>query len=217
MGYTPPGGLVDLVDSMKKAAGAFEEDGIPFVLGGGLAAWARGGPVTDHDVDFFLREEDADAALAALARLGMRPEKPPEGWLLKAWDGDVLVDLIHHPAGQAVDEGLFARASRMDVMAKPLLVASAGDVLASKILALTEQDPNVRPVLEIARALREQVDWDFVRSNVEGTPFGAAMLTLVERLGIAPAVGAEPLERGDGFAVRTDRVDPIHERGGARG
>ena len=72
-------------------------------------------------------------------------------------------------------------------------VASASDVLATKILALTEQDPNLRPVLEIARALREQVDWEFVRGCVEHTPFGAAVLTLVERLGVmqgeAAAVG----------------------------
>ena len=191
MGYAPPEGLVDLVDSMKKAAGALDAAGIPFVLGGGLAAWARGGPVTDHDVDFFLREEDAETALEALAEIGMRPEKPTEGWLVKAWDGEVFVDLIYRPAGIPVDDGMFARATKIDVLAQPLLVASASDVLATKILALTEQDPNVRPVLEIARALREQVDWEFMRASVEHTPFGAAVLTLVERLGITPEAPVE--------------------------
>ena len=171
---------------MKRAAGAFANADTPVVLGGGLAAWARGGPVTDHDVDFFIREEHAEAALRALAALGMRTERPSEGWLLKAWDGDVLIDLIHHPAGAPVDDGLFSRATQMDVMAQPLLVASASDILASKILALTEQDPNIRPVLEIARTLREQVDWAFLRSRVGDTPFGATMLTLIERLAIVP-------------------------------
>jgi hypothetical protein len=117
----------------------------------------------------------------------MRTERPSEGWLVKAWDGEVLVDVIHHPAGQPVDDGIFERATRMDVMAQPLLVASAGDVLATKILALSEQDPNVRPILEIARTLREQVDWEFLRAAVGETPFGASVLTLVERLGIAPS------------------------------
>jgi hypothetical protein len=184
MGYSPPEGLVDLVDSMKKAAGAFARAEIPVVLGGGLAAWARGGPVTDHDVDFFVRETDAEDALRALGDAGMRTERPSEGWLFKAWDGEVLIDLIHHPAGAPVDDGFFERATQMDVLAQPLLVASAGDVLATKILALSEQDPNIRPVLEIARTLREQVDWEFLRSKVGDTPFGAAVLTLVERLGI---------------------------------
>lgn len=186
VGYQPPEGLVDLVDSMKRAAGAFIEADTPVVLGGGLAAWARGGPVTDHDVDFFIREEHSESALRALAALGMRTERPSEGWLVKAWDGDVLIDLIHHPAGTPVDDGMFARATQMDVMAQPLLVASASDILTSKVLALTEQDPNIRPVLEIARTLREQVDWAFLRSQVGETPFGAAMLTLIERLGIVP-------------------------------
>ena len=185
MGYAPPEGLVDLIDSMKQAAGAFAVADIPVVLGGGLAAWARGGPVTDHDVDFFVHEEHVDAALQALSHVGMRTERPSEGWLVKAWDGEVLIDLIHHPAGLLVDDGLFERATRMDVMAQPLLVASAGDVLATKILALSEQDPNIRPILEIARTLREQVDWEFLRATVGDTPFGAAVLTLVERLGIA--------------------------------
>lgn len=186
MGYAPPEGLVDLVESMKKAAGAFADAEIPVVLGGGLAAWARGGPATDHDVDFFVREEHVETALETLARHGMRTERPSEGWLLKAWDGDVLIDLIHHPAGLPVDDALFSRASRLDVLAQPIDVASAGDVLATKILALSEQDPNLRPVLEIARALREQVDWAFVRESVKDTPFGAAALTLAERLEIAP-------------------------------
>lgn len=187
MGYAPPEGLVDLVQSMKRAAGAFDEAGIPVVLGGGLAAWARGGPATDHDVDFFIREEHVEDALQVLVDAGMRPEKPSEGWLLKAWDGDILIDLIHHPAGLAVDDGIFERASRLDVLAQPMLVASAGDVLATKILALSELDPDLRPILEIARTLREQVDWEYVRESVADTPFGAAVLTLVERLEIAPA------------------------------
>ena len=187
MGYAPPEGLADLIDSMKRAAGAFATVEIPVVLGGGLAAWARGGPVTDHDVDFFVREEHVDTALQALSGVGMRTERPSEGWLVKAWDGDVLIDLIHHPAGLLVDDGMFERATQMDVMAQPLLVASAGDVLATKIVALSEQDPNIRPILEIARALREQVDWEFLRATVGETPFGAAVLTLVERLGIAPS------------------------------
>ena len=42
------------------------------MLGGGLAAWARGGPPTEHDVDFFVRHEDAERALEALVEAGMR-------------------------------------------------------------------------------------------------------------------------------------------------
>jgi hypothetical protein len=184
--YAPSEDFPELVETMKRAAGALREAEIPFVLGGGMAGWARGGPPTDHDVDFFLTERDAERGLAALADAGFRPERPPEGWLLKAWDGDVLVDLIFHPSGGPVDEGYFRRADEIEVVSHPLLVASIDDVLATKLLAMTEQEPNYGPVLALARALREQVDWEALRERVARAPFGAAFLTLAERLGIAP-------------------------------
>ena len=52
---------------------------------------------------------------------------------------------------------------------------------------MTEQEPHYGPVLELARALREQVDWDALRERVAAAPFGAAFLTLAERLEIAPS------------------------------
>jgi hypothetical protein len=186
MSYTPSDVFPELIDTMKKSAAALRERGVPFLLGGGMAAWARGGPPTDHDVDFLVRAEDADRALEALEEAGLRTERPPEGWLFKAWDGDVLVDLIYRPAGGPVDAATFERATPVEVASLPLLAASVDDVLATKILALTEQEPDFRPVLEIARALREQVDWDSVRERVGETPFGAAFLTLAERLRIIP-------------------------------
>ncbi len=186
MSYAPSEDFPQLVETMKRAAGALREAEIPFVLGGGMAGWARGGPPTDHDVDFFLTEREAERGLAALADAGFRTERPPEGWLLKAWNGEVLVDLIFHPSGGPVDEGYFRRADEIEVVSHPLLVASIDDVLATKLLAMTEQEPNYGPVLALARALREQVDWDALRERVAAAPFGAAFLTLAERLEIAP-------------------------------
>jgi hypothetical protein len=122
----------------------------------------------------------------------MRTERPPEGWLLKAWDGDVLVDLIFHPSGGPVEEEHFARAEVLEVAAQPLLVAPADDIVATKLLAMTEQSPDYRAVLAIARALREQIDWDVLRERVEESPFGAAFLTLCEGLRIVPADGLSP-------------------------
>ena len=84
---------------MKRAAAALRDADVPFLLGGGLAGWARGGPPTEHDVDLFVRPDDAERALEALVGAGMKPERPPEGWLLKAYDGDTLIDLIFHPVG----------------------------------------------------------------------------------------------------------------------
>ena len=184
MAYTPDENFPELIESMKRAAAALREAGVPHMLGGGLAAWARGGPPTEHDVDFFVHPADAERALEALVATGMTPERPPEGWLLKAWDGDVLVDLIYSPAGGTVDDGYFERLEVMEVAAQRLPVASIGDVLTTKLLALNEQDPDLSSVLELARSLREQIDWEFVRAQSTRSPFARAFFTLVEELGV---------------------------------
>jgi hypothetical protein len=72
----------ELLETLKKAAAALRDADIPHALTGGLAVWARGGAKTEHDVDFLVKPEDAEQAQRALADAGLRPETPPEGWLL---------------------------------------------------------------------------------------------------------------------------------------
>jgi len=189
--FTPPDNFPDLIEAMKVAAAALRDAEVPYLLGGGLAAWARGGPPTEHDVDLFVKEEDAERALDALVEAGMRPERPPEGWLLKAWHGDTMIDLIFNPAGGPVGEEHFDRAEFIEVMAQPMLVASLDDVVATKLLAINEQSPDFSSVLELARSLREQIDWELVRERTADSPFARAFFTLIEELGIvAPAASA---------------------------
>src|SRR5712691_2176567 len=168
-----------LLGTMKKAGGALNEAGVPWALGGGLACWARGGPETEHDVDFLLKPEDAERAQQVLAETGMRTEKPPEGWLLKAYENDVLIDLIFDPRGGPVDDDLLARADELEVFAMRMKVARVEDVLVQKLLALSEQEPDYGSVLELARALREQVDWNEVRERTNESPFAKAYFTLL--------------------------------------
>lgn len=176
-----------LLDAMKRAAGALREADVPFVLAGGLACWARGAPKTEHDVDFLVRPDDVERAQGALAQAGMRTESPPEGWLLKAYDGDVLIDLIFHPQGGPVDDETFARAEELEVYATRLRVAALEDVVSQKLLALSEQQPDYSGVLELARSLREQVDWEEVRARTQDAPFAKAFFTLLDELEIVPS------------------------------
>ena len=176
-----------ILDTLKQATSALRNAGIPFALAGGIASWARGGPPREHDLDFFVKPDDADRALAALAEAGMRPEKPPEGWLYKAYDGDVMVDLIFEPASGPVTEEELERAEEMEVQATRMRVLASTDILVTKLLALKEHDVDYDSVLEISRALREQVDWDDLRRRTEQSPYAKAFFTLVEELGVMPA------------------------------
>jgi Nucleotidyl transferase of unknown function (DUF2204) len=173
--------------SLKKAVAALREADIPFLLAGSLAVWARGGPETRHDLDFVVKPEDAERALSVLADAGMRPETPPEEWLRKAWDGDVLIDLIYAPRGLEVTDDVMARGELLHVIGITIPVMAIEDVLTTKLMALHEHELDYTGVLRIARAVREQVDWSSLRSRTEGSPFAKAFFVLCEELDIVPA------------------------------
>jgi hypothetical protein len=177
------GKFSDLLVAMKHAAGALRDHGVEFALAGGLAVYARGGPETEHDVDFILREEDAEEALQMLEALGFKSERPPEGWLFKVYEGESLIDLIFAPNNDpgSVD-GVLRRADELEVYAITIKVMSVTDVLATKLLAMKEHEVDYDSVLEVARACREQIDWAVLRERTAHSPFAKAFFTLVEEL-----------------------------------
>src|SRR5206468_1723980 len=96
---SPSESFMELTSALKIAVAALREAEVPFVLGGSLATWTRGGPEPQNDLDLMVKPQDAEAALQALADAGMRTEHPPEEWLYKAWCGDVMIDVIFGPSG----------------------------------------------------------------------------------------------------------------------
>jgi hypothetical protein len=179
----------NLLDAMKRAAATLRDHDVPFVLAGSLAVYARGGPETDHDVDFVLAPRDADRALEVLSASGFRSEVPPEGWLYKVFDeNDSMIDLIYAPnnADAETVEKIVAHADELEVYAIRMKVMSGTDVLASKLLALREHYVDYEPALEIARALREQIDWDVLWDRTKHSPYAQAFFTLARGLELAP-------------------------------
>jgi hypothetical protein len=181
---------VELIPTLKNSARALERADVPFMLGGSLACWARGGPAVAGDLDLMVKPQDAERALEALVDVGMRAERPPEQWLLKAWDGDHMVDVIFEPAGLPITDEVFARAEPMSVCAMGMHVMALDDVLTTKLQALDERSLDYEQVLQIARSLREQIEWDELRARTADSPYAAAFFTLVERLGIAARTAA---------------------------
>jgi predicted nucleotidyltransferase len=186
--------------ALKKSAATLREADVPFLLGGSLASWARGGPETRHDLDLVIKPADTDRALAALTAVGMRAEHPPEEWLVKAYDGNVLVDLIFNPKGMPVDDDLIERGEVMSVLGMEMRVMALEDVLVTKLMALSEHSLRYESLLRIARALREQVNWDDVRARTAQSPWARAFFVMLEGLGILPE--ARPTTGGHETRVR---------------
>ncbi|MCE5291446.1 MAG: nucleotidyltransferase [Nocardiaceae bacterium] len=170
------------VESLIKVVNALNETDVHFAVGGGCAVYVRGGPATSHDVDIFLKPSDVKLAVSTLVRAGMRAASPPEDWLAKVYDGRILVDLIYRPNYRSVDDELLQRASRLPIGPTSALVISATDLLIDKLMVLNAHQLDFGPLLEIARALGDDVNWDEVRDVTQTSAYARAFLNLIEDL-----------------------------------
>lgn len=181
----------DLLESLKKVATVLREAGVRFALAGSAAVYARGGPAGEHDVDFVVHVDDVTKALAAATEAALRTERPPEGWLVKVYDGECLVDLIFRFYENVVDDAMIGRAEVMSVAAVEMPVLDASDLVVAKLLSFSAHNCDFGPPLLMVRVLREQIDWRIVRPACEESPYARAFLWLVRLLGIADDASEE--------------------------
>jgi hypothetical protein len=60
--------------TLRLAAATLRRCEVSFMLGGSMASWARGGPLSRKDIDLYVKPEDAERTLEALVGAGMRAE-----------------------------------------------------------------------------------------------------------------------------------------------
>jgi hypothetical protein len=173
-----------LIQTLKRAAFQLKEAGIPFALAGSFAVYARGGEAVDHDIDFLIKEEDAERVLTALVEVGFRGEVPPEGWLVKVWEEDRLIDLIYRPVQRPVTDQTLADTDMMSVNAVHMPVLSATELMIHKVLTWSPHYCDFGRGLPMARSLREQIDWARVHRETAQSPFAYAFLVLLDRMGV---------------------------------
>ncbi len=180
-----------LLVTLKRVAAVLKQSEIPFALGGSFAVYAHGGHSSDHDVDFLIREQDAERALEALVAVGFSAERPPEDWLVKVYDDDRLVDLIHRPIETPVTDETFADTVIRPVDAIHMPVLSATQLMLHRLLSYSQHYCDFARGLPLARSLREQIDWERVRKETAHSPYAGAFLVLLDRLDVVPYSGDE--------------------------
>jgi predicted nucleotidyltransferase len=146
--------------------------GIRFVLIGGLAAQAHGSPSITRDLDIcYSRDKDNLMRLASVLEdlMAVRRGLPPDAPMMPKLDARTLragglftlttrfgdFDLLATPDPDLDFEILERSATTIEVLGKPVPVASLDDLIAMKRAAGRPKD---RVELEILGALREEID-----------------------------------------------------------
>ncbi|WP_067855913.1 nucleotidyltransferase family protein [Nocardia shimofusensis] len=189
-------GIDELLHALTRAVNVLAAAGIPFAVGGGCAVYARGGPASQHDVDILVKPRDCDRAVRTLARAGMRVCDPPEDWLRKVYADGVLIDVIHRPNDRPVTDDLLNRATTMRIGPAKAPVASCTDLMVDKMLVFDAHRLDFAPLLQVARDLREQVDWAEVDRQTRTSPYARAFFGLLVDLGIIARPEHAGPERG---------------------
>ncbi len=160
-----------LVGVLREAVGALEDDGIPYLVIGGVVAALAGRPRFTHDLDLLVKGQDARPALAALERAGFVTDETEPQWLYKAVKNGVLVDVIFRSSGDVLlDDEMLERATERDFEGVKVRAIPIEDFIIIKALAHKEETG--RHWYDALSLLANQdIDWDYlVRRSVRRGP-----------------------------------------------
>ncbi|MFF8726871.1 hypothetical protein ACF073_10300 [Streptomyces sp. NPDC015171] len=182
-----------ILEATKQIGALLKRAGHPFALAGSVAVYAHGGSrYLQHDADFAVLPDHADAVAGTLREAGLTVRTPPEDWLLKTTCHGQNIDIIFALAHQPVTRDMLDRAHVLPVDSVLMPVLSPTDLIRSLISAFSEHYCDFGAVLPVARAVREKVDWDEVRATCGAEPMPAAFLFLLERLHVIDAQEDRP-------------------------
>lgn len=133
------------------------------LLVGGAYAFARYTGIERHtkDFDIFVRPQDAEPALDALARAGYQTEMAFPHWLGKAYLDDYFVDIIFG-AGNGVaevDDLWLEHATDEILFGVPVKLIPAEEMIWSKSFVMERERYDGADIAHVIRARGDDLDW----------------------------------------------------------
>jgi predicted nucleotidyltransferase len=148
---------------LGEAVRTIEGRRLPYVAMGGVASAIYGRPRWTHDIDLFMRPDDAEAALEHLDAAGFVTQKTSPDWLYKAVKEGVLADIIFRSRGPVyLDDEMLARSAYHDFNGIKVRVIAPEDLVVIKAWAHEEATPrHWHDALGIISAC--ELDWDYLQ------------------------------------------------------
>jgi hypothetical protein len=136
---------------------------VPFLVGGAYS-FARHTGIERHtkDFDVFVRPEDCQPALDALAAGGFQSELTFEHWLGKAYHGDNFIDVIFSSGNGVarVDEAWFEHAIEAEVFDIPVRLCPVEETIWSKSFVMERERYDGADIAHLLRAAGHKLDWN---------------------------------------------------------
>jgi hypothetical protein len=183
---------------LAEARDALAGAGIDAVVMGGIASSALGRDRWTHDIDFFVRPEDKDRALAALTDAGFKTQETYPDWLYKGFKDETLVDVIFCASGEVfLDDEMVARAPVRSFGGLELRVLAPEDLLIIKAVVFKERTP--RHWFDALALIEEcELDWGYVLRRSAGREHRVLSLLVFaegEGLPVPEAVARQLVDR----------------------
>jgi predicted nucleotidyltransferase len=162
--------LPEINSTLFAAIAIIEEKNIPYALFGGMAGKELGRPRMTHDIDIFIRPDDADTILELLKSKGFETEKRDPLWLYKAWKDEVLVDLIFRSCGDIYfEEEVRSHVRRIPYEGKYINTIGPEDFIVIKCAAHREDNPH--HWYDALSVLKQgKIDWDYLIKRARYCP-----------------------------------------------
>lgn len=147
----------------KEAVDVLTDNGIQYVIGGGIAIMAFGRVRDTKDIDLYIENSERDHALQALASAGFEVDPMPGvNWLCKGFKKGITVDFIMenvggmHTTKETLDHGRWAciNGYRMRVMAPE-------DLIVRKIMAMRSDRNDWFDCISVLSSTYECFDWKY--------------------------------------------------------
>ncbi|HEV3407063.1 MAG TPA: nucleotidyltransferase [Gaiellaceae bacterium] len=150
------------LDALEIAVSALERADVPYMVIGGLASAVYGRPRWTHDIDLFVKPEDARRALHALADAGFVTEETNPHWIFKAWRDGAVIDLIFCVKGDIyVDEEMLSRSRVAEIKGRRARVLPPEDLVVIK--AIVHDEPSARHWHDALGVIAgTELDWEYL-------------------------------------------------------
>jgi hypothetical protein len=170
------------VSVLADAIRAIERAEIPYLLMGGIGSATHGRPRWTHDIDFFVRPEQARPALRALEKEGFDTLEYDPNWLFKGLKNNTLVDVIFRSKGDIyLDEEMLQRAQPGTFKGQKGKTIAPEDLLVIKAVVHDEHIPrHWHDALAIIS--QAELDWEYLihRARQHGTRRVLSLLTYAQ-------------------------------------